>query len=112
MLNGDEKLLRQIFSNLVSNALKYSSIDKPVEIRLFQRGRELIYSVKDQGIGIPAGDLPRLFESFHRAKNVGTIPGTGLGLAIVQRCVDLHGGRVEVKSQVGVGTQIFVHFPL
>lgn len=112
VLNGDEKLLRQIFSNLVSNALKYSSIDEPVEVHLVKRDQELIYCVKDEGIGIPAEDLPRLFESFHRAKNVGTIPGTGLGLAIVQRCVELHGGRLEVESQVGQGTQICVHLPL
>ncbi|MCC5897001.1 MAG: PAS domain S-box protein [Phormidium sp. BM_Day4_Bin.17] len=112
LLNGDEKLLRQIFTNLVSNALKYSSLEQPVQVRLVKYEQELVYCVRDKGIGIPPEDLPRLFESFHRAKNVGTIPGTGLGLAIVQRSVELHGGRLEVESQVGVGTQICVHLPL
>ncbi|WP_159786015.1 PAS domain S-box protein [Sodalinema gerasimenkoae] len=112
LLNGDEKLLRQIFTNLVSNALKYSSLEQPVYVHLVKYEQELVYCVKDEGIGIPPEDLPRLFESFHRAKNVGTIPGTGLGLAIVQRSVELHGGTLEVTSQVGVGTQICVHLPL
>ena len=112
ILNADEKLLRQIFTNLVSNALKYSPLDKPVQVTLSKCEDKILYCVKDEGIGIPPEDLPRLFESFHRAKNVGTIPGTGLGLAIVQRCVELHRGTLEVRSQVGEGTQITVRLPL
>lgn len=112
ILKADEKLLRQIFTNLVSNALKYSPLDKPVHVELLKCDHHIVYSVKDQGIGIPPEDLPRLFESFHRAKNVGTIPGTGLGLAIVQRCVELHRGTLEVQSHVGEGTQISVRLPL
>ncbi len=68
--------------------------------------------IQDCGIGIPAEDLPRLFESFHRASNVGTIPGTGLGLAIVKKCVDLHGGQITVNSIVGEGTTFTVTLPL
>jgi signal transduction histidine kinase len=68
--------------------------------------------IQDSGIGIPNTDLPRLFESFHRANNVKTIPGTGLGLAIVKKCVDLHGGEITVDSVVGKGTTFTVMLPL
>ena len=68
--------------------------------------------MKDQGIGIPAAEQKQLFNSFHRASNVGTIPGTGLGLAIVKNAVDLHGGEIAVKSEVGVSTMFIVTLPL
>jgi signal transduction histidine kinase len=68
--------------------------------------------IQDSGIGIPSADLPRLFESFHRASNVETIPGTGLGLAIVKKCVDLHGGGITLNSVVGKGTTFTVMLPL
>jgi signal transduction histidine kinase len=69
------------------------------------------FTVADRGIGIPEEDLPHLFEAFHRARNVGAITGTGLGLAIVKRCVDLHGGTIEVESRVGDGTRFVVTLP-
>ena len=71
----------------------------------------LSFSIEDQGIGIPADELPRLFESFHRANNVGNIPGTGLGLAIVKKAVDTHGGTIAVESEVGRGTCFTVALP-
>jgi PAS domain S-box-containing protein len=70
------------------------------------------FSIQDSGIGIPEEDRSRLFESFHRASNVGTISGTGLGLAIVKKCVDLHRGQITVDSVVGVGTTFIVTLPL
>ena len=63
-----------------------------------------MFEVRDQGIGIPADELGHLFESFHRASNVGDIHGTGLGLAIVKNAVDLHGGTIEVSGKKGRGT--------
>ncbi|MFO0123054.1 MAG: sensor histidine kinase, partial [Inhella sp.] len=69
------------------------------------------FDVVDQGIGIPEADQKRLFESFHRASNVGNISGTGLGLAIVKQSVELHGGRIEVHSTLGVGTTFTVYIP-
>lgn len=74
--------------------------------------QQMVFSVKDQGIGIPPADQCRLFETFHRAANVGTIPGTGLGLAIVKQCVDVMGGRITVASEVNVGTEFRVTLPL
>ena len=69
------------------------------------------FYIQDSGIGIPEEDRPRLFESFHRASNVGTISGTGLGLAIVKKCVDLHRGQITVDSVVGMGTTFTVTLP-
>lgn len=111
-LNADEKLLRQILTNLISNALKYSPPEKAVDFTLAVTETHVAFRVRDRGIGIPPEDQARLFESFHRAKNVGTIPGTGLGLAIVQRCIDLHGGTIAVSSQLGEGTQVTVSLPV
>jgi signal transduction histidine kinase len=70
-----------------------------------------VLTVADRGIGIPAEDMPRLFETFHRARNVRNISGTGLGLAIVKRAVELHGGTMEVESMVGEGTRFSVRLP-
>ncbi|MES2943135.1 MAG: ATP-binding protein [Pseudomonadota bacterium] len=106
---ADEKLLRHIFSNLLGNALKYSSPDTPVQLVARGKGELLEITVSDQGIGIPAGDLPRLFETFHRGTNVGHIAGTGIGLHIVKQCVDLHRGKIEVASEPGQGTRFTVH---
>ena len=104
----DEKLLRHIFSNLLSNAIKYSPNGGLVVFDVRHDGSETIFTVSDQGIGIPAEEVPHLFESFHRASNVGDIQGTGLGLAIVKNSVDLHGGDITVHSSVNQGTQFVV----
>jgi PAS domain S-box-containing protein len=111
-LDLDEKLMRQIVTNLLSNALKYSPGGQPVQVWLDYRDpRTLILSVADQGIGIPLEDQPSLFEAFHRASNVGTITGTGLGLAIVRRAVELHDGTIDFTSGEGQGTTFTLTFP-
>ena len=104
----DESLIRQILTNLFTNAIKYSSLDTPVDFDLIFQDTEIIFKIKDKGIGIPLKDRPLLFDSFRRASNVGEIPGTGLGLAIVKQSVDLHGGKITFDSQVGVGTTFTV----
>jgi PAS domain S-box-containing protein len=108
----DEKLVRQILSNLLSNALKYSPHGGSVTFTLSCQGETAVFQIRDKGIGIPLSDQPHLFESFHRASNVGTISGTGLGLAIVKKSVDQHGGSIAVDSKVGVGTTFTVTLPL
>jgi PAS domain S-box-containing protein len=108
----DEKYLRHIFDNLLSNAIKYSPHGTRVRFELTDFGDRAVFHVQDEGIGVPPEDLPRLFESFHRARNVGTIQGTGLGLAIVKQCVDLLGGELLVNSEVGKGTTFTVTLPL
>lgn len=107
----DETLLRQILENLLSNAIKYSPKDSVIEFVLRYSSTQAVFQVRDQGIGIPIKDQPLLFESFHRAKNVGTIAGTGLGLAIVKKCVDIHQGQVAIESEIGVGTTFTVTLP-
>jgi len=108
----DEALLRHILSNLFSNAIKYSPQGGKINFQLSCQNLEATFLIQDFGIGIPVEDQKRLFESFHRAKNVGNIQGTGLGLSIVKRLVDLHQGTITVESEVGVGTKFIVTIPL
>ncbi len=108
----DEKLLQSILANLLSNAIKYSPQGGKVELSLEFRPTSIAIGVKDCGIGIPKLDLDRLFEPFHRGKNVHTIPGTGLGLVVVKKCVDLHQGTLEIASTVSIGTTCLVTIPL
>lgn len=110
-INLDKRLMRQIISNLLSNALKYSAVEKPVDLHLAYTGAAVVLQVCDKGIGIPADDLKHLFQPFHRATNVGTISGTGLGLSITKESVELHGGSITVESQLGVGTTFTVTLP-
>ena len=77
-----------------------------------KENEQLIFKIKDAGIGIPEADKVYLFDSFHRASNVGNISGTGLGLAIVKKCVDLHQGEITVDSEVNQGTTFTVKIPL
>jgi signal transduction histidine kinase len=107
----DERLLRQIFSNLVHNALKYSERETSVSVTVTERAEHVCLRVEDHGIGIPDEDVKHLFEPFHRAKNVGTISGTGLGLSITRQSVELHGGTITVDSREGVGTLVEVIIP-
>jgi PAS domain S-box-containing protein len=104
----DAKLVSHILVNLLGNALKYSPPDSAVTCTVAAEGERLLVSVKDRGIGIPAADLPRLFESFHRGTNVGNIQGTGIGLHIVKECVELHRGTIEVQSAAGEGATFHV----
>lgn len=111
----DEKLLRHILGNLLSNAMKYSPQGGPVLFRVVREPECLLLAVTDSGIGIPEDEIAHLFESFHRASNVGVIQGTGLGLAIVKNAVDVYGGTIEVRSRVGLagsGTCFTVRLPL
>lgn len=104
----DEKLLHNIFGNLLSNALKYSPKGGSIGFSVVSDAVQTVFEVSDHGIGIPQDEIPHLFESFHRASNVGDIPGTGLGLAIVKNSVDLHGGTISVTSAHGQGTTFTV----
>jgi signal transduction histidine kinase len=108
---GDGKLLFQVFSNLLSNAVKYSPAGGTIEIDTEIRGAEVVVTVTDCGIGIPASDLGRLFERYHRGSNVSGIVGTGVGLYLVKMAVDLHGGAIDVKSEEGRGTCFIVRLP-
>jgi PAS domain S-box-containing protein len=108
----DRKLLRQALINLLSNALKYSPEEKTVEFQVYTKGKNIVFGIRDRGIGIPTEDIQHLFESFHRAKNVGSISGTGLGLSIVKKSIELHGGSIEIDSEINAGTNVTVRIPL
>ena len=108
----DPKLLKQILTNLLTNAIKYSPIDSKVYFDLNFERDAICFRVRDRGMGIPPEDLKNLFTPFHRAANVGNISGTGLGLAIVRKCIKLHQGKIAVESEVGVGTTFTVTIPL
>ncbi|MCX7853584.1 MAG: GAF domain-containing protein, partial [Caldilineales bacterium] len=108
----DEQLLRHILHNLLANAVKYSPQGGTIRLTLRCEGNRAVFIIADQGIGIPAADLPRLFEPFHRGRNVGAITGTGLGLHIVRRAIELHGGSIQVESREGDGTTVTVVLPL
>jgi signal transduction histidine kinase len=109
---GDAKLLYQLFSNLLSNAVKYSPGGGAIEVEAEMRADEIVVAVADRGIGIPANDLERLFERYHRGGNVSGIVGTGVGLYLVKMVADLHLGRVEVTSAEGAGSRLTVHLPV
>jgi len=104
--------MRQILTNLVTNAIKYSPEDKAVVVHLQATGTTLILQVRDEGIGIPAADLKHLFQPFHRAANAGEIAGTGLGLTITKEAVELHGGTIAVDTQLGLGTTFTIDIPI
>lgn len=108
----DEKLLRYIFGNLLTNACKYSPRNSTIDFEVSCEDGKAVFLIRDRGIGIPPEDKKRLFESFYRAKNVGSIPGTGLGLTIVKNCVEVHGGEIVVDTKVGIGTTFTVTLPL
>lgn len=99
--NIDRKLFRQALTNLLSNALKYSPEKDRIIVDLDCKSGTVCLRVQDFGIGIPVEDQGRLFEHFHRARNVGDIFGTGLGLAIVKQAVEAHGGAINFSSAEG-----------
>jgi PAS domain S-box-containing protein len=107
----DERLLRHIYTNLLTNAVKYSEAGRAVRFDISLDGTEIVSAIRDRGIGIPEADREWLFSAFHRGRNVGDRSGTGLGLVIVKRCVDLHGGRIAVSSKEREGTEITVRLP-
>jgi len=115
---GKKPLLMQVFTNLISNAVKFSSENSKIDVS-FSRYKNadqqkiVRVEVRDRGIGIPAQDLPLLFSRFFRASNArrSEIPGSGLGLAIVKRIVELHQGKIFAESTIGQGTTMIVELP-
>ncbi|HVY36559.1 MAG TPA: ATP-binding protein [Polyangia bacterium] len=110
----DPGRIKQVLYNLISNAIKFTARGGVVRLTVRSDARSLVVSVSDTGIGIARADLPRLFREFEQlAQPNGVRPeGTGLGLALTRRLVELHGGRVEVESELGRGSTFSVHLPL
>jgi heavy metal sensor kinase len=112
-VQGDGGRLRQVFSNLLDNAIKYTPEGGTVEVRVGRRDRSAVVTVRDTGIGIPAEHLPRVFDRFYRVDKARTRAegGTGLGLSIARSIVAAHGGRIELESAPGRGTACTVTLP-
>ncbi|MCS6959995.1 MAG: ATP-binding protein [Pseudanabaenaceae cyanobacterium SKYGB_i_bin29] len=108
----DQMLLQRMLGNLLSNAVKYSPGGGTVFFSLDITAKSVTFTIRDNGIGIPAASLEHIFEAFQRGTNVADIPGTGLGLAIVKMCVDACGGEITIDSTVNVGTTVRVSLPL
>jgi PAS domain S-box-containing protein len=114
LIEGDELRLEQVLQNLLGNAIKYSPNGGTITVQLNQHNGHVAISISDQGLGIPADALPRLFSRFYRATNVDAqrISGMGVGLYVVKEIITLHGGKVEVTSQEGYGSTFTIHLPV
>lgn len=107
----DWQLLQLILGNLLDNAVKFSPEDSVVSLAVFSEQDAIVFEVKDKGIGIPPTDRGRVFETFFRGSNVGTISGTGIGLSIVNKCVKIHQGQIAIASDPSGGTAVTVKLP-
>ena len=111
-LAGDRRLLAQLLDNLVSNAVKFTPAGGSVAVGASGDAKEVAIEVVDTGPGIPADEVPRLFDRFFRASTAADVPGTGLGLAIAKVIVEAHGGSIGVESELGVGSTFRFVLPL
>jgi signal transduction histidine kinase len=113
MINADRNSMEGIFTNLISNAIKYTPEGGKVWVTLGEGGGFVKATVSDTGIGLKKEDLPRIFDKFYRVKTTETrqIVGTGLGLSIVKSIVDAHLGSISVESEEGGGTTFTVLLP-
>ena len=107
----DRPAMIQALDNIMDNAIKYSTTEKRLAIRGRANGRHITFTVLDRGTGIARKDLARVFERFYRGGNA-TVSGSGLGLPIARRIVESHGGRIDLRSTVGLGTEVDVTLPI
>lgn len=110
LYNGNETLLNTMFSNLIDNAIKYSSENTTIFISMFKKNDKIIFTIQDQGIGIKKELLPKLTNRFYRVDSSRNkkIKGFGLGLSIVKNSVDLHNGNIEIGSKENIGTKVTI----
>ena len=112
VIEQDEKLLKLILNNLLSNAAKYSDENSKIEFGLEIEQENVIFTIRDFGIGIPEEQQKNIFDVFYRANNVGNINGTGLGLSVIKESLELLEGKIGLKSIVSEGTEFTVTIPL
>ncbi|MGM9972739.1 MAG: sensor histidine kinase, partial [Clostridiaceae bacterium] len=109
---GDKDKLKQVFINLLSNGIKFSSSDSTIDIMVFSEEKEIVVQVKDNGIGIAKEDIPFIFERLYRGdKSRQEIEGSGIGLSIVKSILEHHFARIEVESEMDKGTTFTIHIP-
>jgi len=109
---SDKQHFYQLFSNILTNACKYSGEHKNIDINIKSAKETLYITVRDYGIGIPQKDLDMIFEPFFRANNVGTISGTGLGMTIIKNSVQFINGSISIQSTENQGTIVYVTLPI
>lgn len=112
-IKADNNEINRLFTNILSNAMKYNKENGKIEISVFKSGNFVVTKIADTGIGMRPEDKAKLFQEFFRVKNAETrdIPGTGLGLSIVKRIVESYSGKIEVESEYGKGTTFIIKFP-
>lgn len=112
-IRGDEDQLRRALINLVDNAVRYNREGGRIEIRISKEDRGIHLSLYNTGTGIAKGELPKVFEQFYRVEKSRSLQhgGSGLGLTIVKRIIELHGGSVEIESELGAWTSVHVYLP-
>ena len=110
---GDESHINQVFTNLIDNALKYRDLSRKTVILVggMTDGKQSIYTVEDNGVGIKPGHIEKIWGIFHRLDPQGSVPGEGLGLALVKTIVEKHGGKIRAESEFGKGTKFFITVP-
>jgi len=111
-IQGDPRWLHQIITNLLSNAVKYTQAGGTVAISAGPEGNNAVLAVTDTGPGIPADDLPRIFDRFWRGRQASQISGSGIGLAVAAELAAAHGGRLTARSELGQGTEMTLALPL
>lgn len=111
MVMLDRRVVQYMLSNLLSNAFKYSPPGREIRLDIQDDRQQMIFSVTDQGIGIPDAELDKIFTPFYRASNANDFTGMGLGLAVVKTSVESCGGSIKVESKLGAGTTIIVALP-
>ncbi len=111
-VHTDKFLLHHIVTNLLSNALKYSSEETEVLVKMNHTEYWINLTIQDHGKGIPEKELTRIFEPFYRASNIDNVAGTGLGMAIIKHCTDLLKGKLHINSEIGIGTTVSVNIPV
>lgn len=112
LLTFDRSAMEQVFTNLISNAVKYSPNAPDIYVRARVEEKMIQIAISDSGIGMDADDLPKLFQPYYRARSATGIAGTGIGLNLVRQVVQLHGGTVEVTSELGKGTTFTILLPI
>ena len=111
-IEADRDKIKQVILNLLSNALKYNRPNGSVILKTEVRVNEIVISVQDTGVGIPEDAIGHIFEKFYRVReNESKAAGTGLGLSICKKIIQGHGGAIEIKSKIGIGTNILITLP-
>lgn len=111
-IEGDEQRLEQVWTNIISNAIKYTNEGGLITITMKKNSKDIEVSIEDTGIGMSKEVVSHIFERFYREDKARNVEGNGLGLAIVKSIVDLHHGKIDILSQVDVGTNFIVRLPI